>query len=74
MIQHSDCQSKFIILSRMLVPRKMADPVNSLMFAGIKVCVFETKPCSQGLIFAVRSCLVNYLIHELCLQVFIFAI
>ncbi len=35
--------------------------VNSLMFAGIVVCVFETKPCSQGLIFVViHSDLVNY--------------
>ncbi len=44
--------------------------VNSLM---INVCVFETKPCSRGLIFAVISVLVNYLAtHELCLQVFIY--
>ena len=49
--------------------------VNSLMFAGINVSVFETKPCLRGLIFAVSSGLVNYLgTHELCLQVFIFAI
>ncbi len=27
--------------------------LNSLMFAGINVCVFETKPCLRGLIFAV---------------------
>ena len=31
------------------------------MFTGINVCVFETKPCSQELIFAVSSALVNYL-------------
>ncbi len=43
------------------------------MFTGINVCVFETKPCSQGLIFAVSSGLVNYLgTHELCVRVFIF--
>ncbi len=45
--------------------------VNSLMFAGINVCVFETIPCSWGIIFAVSSGLVNYLgSHELCLRVF----
>ncbi len=48
--------------------------VYSLMYAGINVCVFETKPCSQGLIFAVSSGLANYLVHELCLRVFTFAI
>ncbi len=32
--------------------------VNSLMFAGINVCVFVTKPCSRGLMFAVSSGLV----------------
>ncbi len=31
------------------------------MFAGINVCVFETKPCSQGLIFAVSLGLVSCL-------------
>ncbi len=41
------------------------------MFAGINVCLFETKPCSRGLIFAVRSGLVNYLGNELCLREFI---
>ena len=30
-------------------------------FAGINVCVFETKPCSQGLKFVISSGLVNYL-------------
>ena len=35
--------------------------VNSLMFADINVCVFETKPCLRGLIFAVSSGLVKYL-------------
>ncbi len=35
--------------------------VNSLMFAGINVCVFVTKPCSWGLMFAVSSGLVSYL-------------
>ncbi len=38
------------------------------MFAGINVCVFEAKPCSQGLIFADSSGLVTYLVHELCLR------
>ncbi len=28
-----------------------AGTVNSLMLAGINVCVFKTKPCSWGLIF-----------------------
>ncbi len=32
-----------------------SNTVNSLIFAGINVCVFESKPCSQGLIFAVSS-------------------
>ncbi len=41
--------------------------VNSLTFAGINICVFETKPCSRGLIFAVRSGLVSYLVDKLCL-------
>ncbi len=27
--------------------------VNSFMFAGINVCIFETKPCLRGLIFVV---------------------
>ncbi len=45
------------------------------MFAGINVCVFETRPCSWGLIFAVSSGLGNYLgTYELCLLVFMFAI
>ncbi len=35
--------------------------VNSLMFVGINVCVFEAKPCLRGLIFAVSSRLVSYL-------------
>ncbi len=35
--------------------------VNSLMFMGINVCVFETKPGLLGLIFAVTSGLINYL-------------
>ncbi len=35
--------------------------VNSLLFAGINVCVFETKPCLWELIFAVGSGIVNYL-------------
>ncbi len=37
------------------------DSVNSLTFAGINIYVFEAKPCSQGLIFAVSSGLANYL-------------
>ncbi len=40
--------------------------VNSLMFAGINICVFEAKPCSRGLIFAFSSSLVSYL-HTLSL-------
>ncbi len=49
--------------------------VNSLMlnFVDINACVFEPKPCLQGLIFAVSSGLVNYLgawQHELCFWVF----
>ncbi len=35
--------------------------VNSLMFAGINVCLFETKPSLQGLIFAVSLGLDSYL-------------
>ncbi len=36
---------------------------------------FDTRPCSQGLIYAVSLGLVNYLgTHELCLRVFMFAI
>ncbi len=36
---------------------------------GVNVCIFETKPCSRALIFAVNSSgLVSYLVHELCLQ------
>ncbi len=35
--------------------------VNSLMFAGINVCVFETNPCLRGLIFAISSGLTGYL-------------
>ena len=35
--------------------------VNSLMFAGINVCLFETKTCSRGLIFPVSLGLVGYL-------------
>ncbi len=31
------------------------------MFAGINICVFETKLSSWGLIFVARSSLVNYL-------------
>ena len=41
-----------------------AHAVNSLMFImfmGINVCVFETKPCSRGLVFVGVSGLVNYL-------------
>ncbi len=32
-----------------------------LMFVGINVDVFETKPCSRGLIFTISSGLVDYL-------------
>ncbi len=35
--------------------------INSLMFVGINVCIFETKLCLRRLIFAVSSGLVNYL-------------
>ncbi len=49
--------------------------VKSLMFAGIKLCVLETRPCSQGLMFEVSSGLVSYLgTHEIFLWVFIFTI
>ncbi len=54
--------------------------VNLLMFAGINVFVFETKPCPRGLIhvFTIRSGLVSYLgtlfFCGICLYVFIFAI
>ncbi len=36
-------------------------PVNSLMFVGINVRIFETKPCSWGLKFAVSWDRVSYL-------------
>ncbi len=40
--------------------------VNSLMFVGINVRIFETRPCARGLTFAVSTGLVNYLsAHEL---------
>ncbi len=48
--------------------------VNSLMFAGINVCVFDAKPCLRGLIFAVISGLVSYLDTWIVCVVFIFAI
>ncbi len=35
--------------------------INSFMFAGINVCVFEAKLYLWGLIFAVNSGLVSYL-------------
>ena len=38
-----------------------SNTVNLLMFAWITVCIFETKPCSRGLICAVKSGLANYL-------------
>ena len=45
-----------------LDPHKIeTNTVNSLMFAGINVCVFETKLCLRGLIFAVSSGLDTYL-------------
>ena len=37
------------------------DIVNSSMFAGINVCIFEAKPCSRGLIFVVSSDRVSHL-------------
>ncbi len=39
------------VLSRSHMPKEIT--VNSLMFAGIYVCIFETKQCSRGIIFAV---------------------
>ncbi len=39
----------------------MLHAVNSLTFAGINICIFETKRCLRGLIFAVRPGLINYL-------------
>ncbi len=45
---------------------KLFTTINSLIFMGINVCVFETKPCSRGVIFVVSSGLDNYLAtHEL---------
>ncbi len=41
------------------IPPSLAT-VNSLIFVGIFVCVFETKPCSQRLIFAFSTGLVNH--------------
>ncbi len=38
-----------------------SDTVNSLMFAGINVCVLEANTCSWGLIVAVISVPVSYL-------------
>ncbi len=46
---------------RLLLLVHWSNTVNSLMFAGINVCVFKTKPCSRGLIFVVSSGLVSYL-------------
>ncbi len=40
---------------------KSDSTINSLMFAGINVCVFGTKPCSRGLIFAVSLGLISCL-------------
>ncbi len=40
---------------------ELAHTVNSLMFTGINVCVFETRPCSRVLMFAVSSGLDSYL-------------
>ena len=37
--------------------------VNSLMFARINVCVFEAKPCSQGLMFVVAYFLLIIQVH-----------
>ncbi len=39
--------------------RMVKPTVNSLMFVGINLCIFETKQCLRGLIFAVSSGLVN---------------
>ncbi len=50
------CQQKIVIVFFIKyadIPVPVHDTVNSLMFAGIYVCVFETKAGSQGLIFAV---------------------
>ncbi len=46
------------------------------MFIGITVCIFEIKLCSLGLIFVVTQAQVLLIIyvHELYLQVLIFAI
>ncbi len=50
----------------LLVGQKLhtSSTVNSLMFVGINV--FETKPCLRRFIFAVSSCIANYLGNELC--------
>ena len=42
---------------------KSHSTVHSLMFSGINVCVFETKPCSRGLMFAVSMVSSGLLSH-----------
>ena len=75
----NDYYSSFLSVNRGPTVQTFSDiywSVNLLMVVtGINACVFETKPCLRGLIFAVSSGLVDYLgTHALCLRVFIFAI
>ncbi len=45
------------------------------MFVGINICVFETKNILAGInIYGLGQVLLIIQVHELCLQVFIFAI
>ncbi len=53
--------SRKILTPLVIVSTRKKNTVNSLMFAGINDCIFETKPCSQGLIFTFSSSLVNFL-------------
>ncbi len=52
---------------RNVIVRNIAT-VNSLMFAGINVCVCKAKTCSWGLLFAVSSVPVSYLVYMNCLR------
>ncbi len=52
---------KLQVLSQMILQQELSFTVNSLMSAGINVCVFEAKQSSRGLIFVVSSCLFSYL-------------
>ncbi len=55
------CTSILLVKSLLITFTEIKwNTVNSLMFAGINVCVFEAKPCLWGLIFAVSSGLVSF--------------